>query len=77
MTQNGRAFEVKMNRAGNKVVIKDLYFEKVISTSYRYEYNDASEVAMAYLNSLGIDIVYKCNCDNKTLLITDNFKIKL
>lgn len=77
MTQNARAFEVKMNKIGNKVVIKDLYFDKVISTSYRYEYNDASDVATAYLNNLGIEIIYKCNCNNKTLLISDNFKIKL
>lgn len=77
MIQNTRAFEVKMNKGGNKVLINDLYFDKKISTSYRYEYNDASEVATAFLKSKGIEIVAKCNCTNKTILITTDFKIKL
>lgn len=65
------------NSRGSRVTIKDLRRKKSKTVSYDYQYNNAEDIARAYLESVGIKITALAMLDNSSLLLSEDFKTKL
>jgi len=76
--QNLRAFEVKFlgatNTQGSRIKIKDLRHKFNKTLSYTYKYDNISEYALEYLNSIGFKVVKKVCLDDKDLLLCESFE---
>jgi hypothetical protein len=79
--KNYRAFKVTYkgptNHRGSRVIIKDLRFNQSKTINYDYKHNSISDMAIEYLESIGIKIVGRAESNFDTLLFTDNFETKL
>jgi hypothetical protein len=81
-----RIFGVKYigptNNRGARVKIIDLHRshnEKTISKTISFDYskNNIWEMALEYLNKIGIKVLYRCGDKDRDYLLTDNFKTDL
>jgi hypothetical protein len=76
--ENVRIFEAVFlgptNVSGARVKINDYRFNESKTIPYAYKSNSEGEVAMEYLNTLGIKIVAKGETQKGTILFTKNFE---
>ena len=76
-----RTFSVKYlgptNVRGARYKITDLRRNKSITKPYEYEFNSVSDMAEAYLESIGIKIDGLAMCDKDCFLLSENFDIEL
>lgn len=76
-----RTFEVVFIGATNtkpsRFKIKDLRRNKSKTLSYKYEFNSVSDMAVSYLESIGIKIHALAMRDKDCLLLTEDFETNL
>ena len=76
--ENVRTFEAVFlgptNVSGSRVKINDLRFKESKTIPFNYEANSEGQVAVEYLNTLGIKIVAKSETQKGTILFTKNFE---
>ena len=65
------------DRRGARVCIRDLRYDKRKHISYDYRFDSACDIAIDYLSSKGIDIAYRGENLDTTLLGTEDFDIQI
>jgi len=81
LLKNLRAFKIKYigatNSRGSRVSIKDLRNNKTLIIAYDYEFNNICDMANKYLNSIGIECLFRCEYENGYILLTNNFDVMI
>lgn len=74
---NLRAFEIKYqgptNHRGSRVKITDLRFNKSVTISYQYKYDNTFDQAVDFLKTKEIEIISKAEGKECYILLTNNF----
>lgn len=74
---NLRAFEVKYqgatNHRGSRIKITDLRFNKSVTISCGYEYNNTFDQAAEFLLAKGIEVISKAEGKECYILLTNDF----
>lgn len=71
------SFSGPTNSRGARIWIKDLRRNKKKLIEYSYDYNNSTDEALNYLESIGIKITGMAMLNNDALLLTEDFQTDL